>query len=149
MDQVLPLLIGQAQVRRDQTAALACDAALASRQGQATLEQLRQFHGDCLTRSPGAGGGHADGQSLIDYQNFVSRLDEAITLQLQECQRRQERAAARQEQLLESQQRLMAFEALAQRRAAARSAKDSRAQQRDADEFGARAARRLTQESLS
>ncbi|CAN5611382.1 N/A [soil metagenome] len=141
MNKLLPLLINRAETARDRQAALARDAANAAQQTQATLVRLEDFRGESLERSPASLGRHADAQALGDYQRFVSRLDDAIAMQRQECQRREERSAAGQQRLIEEQRKLMAFETLLRRRAAAAGIKQGRRAQSDADEFAARAAR--------
>lgn len=146
MDKVLPILTERATTARDQQAVRMREAAGLLQQAGATLDRLQEFRTDCIARSPTARGGSPDGQSMADYQRFLGRLDEAITLQQQECVRRQERSAAVQQALIENQKRLMAFETLARRRGALRLLKDSRVAQRMSDEFAARAASLQAQE---
>ena len=146
MDKVLPLLTEGALALRDRHAALVRAAARAVQQADATLAQLRQFRLDLLARSPAALGTATDAQALVGYQRFLARLDEAIVLQQQERALRLGRVEAAQQQLIEKQKRLTAFETLARRRAAERSIKETRRLQRDSDEYAARAVRRLPQE---
>ena len=142
MNKLLPLLINRAEIARDRQAALAREAANAALQTQATLVRLEDFRGESLDRSPASLGSHADAQALGDYQRFVSRLDDAIAMQRQECQRREERSAAGQQRLIEEQRKLMAFETLLRRRAAAPAS--SRAAARKATPMNLRHAPRAT-----
>jgi flagellar protein FliJ len=147
MDHVLPVLIRNAVAARDRQQALSRVAAAAQRQAGVTLERLQQFRGDCLARSPAASQRAVDAQALIDYQHFVARLDDAIAMQGQECSRGAQRSEFARQQLLESQRRLMSFESLVKRRAQTQAAAQGRRDQRDTDEFAARAARRVDQET--
>ena len=142
MDQVLPLLIESAEAARDRQAGALRQAQQAVQQAQDTLARLRQFRADCLARSAGGSLGRADAQSLGDYQRFVARLDQAIVMQQHEAQLRESRVVAAQQQLMQCQQKLLAFQTLTQRRARQREAVATRREQREADEFAARAFQR-------
>ena len=144
MDQVLPLLIDSAEAARDRRAGALRQAQQAVQQAQDTLLRLRQFRADCLARSAGGSLGRADAQSLGDYQRFVGRLDQAIVMQQQEMMLRESRVAAAQQQLMQCQQKLLALQTLVQRRARQREAAATRREQREADEFAARAFLRQT-----
>ncbi|WP_298927190.1 flagellar export protein FliJ [uncultured Ramlibacter sp.] len=144
MDKVLPLLTDTALKARDKQTLMVRDAAVAVQQADATLRNLQQFRTELLARAPGSRGSPADAQSLLDHQAFVVRLDEAIAMQTLERLRRQERCDAEQQRLIEQQQRLMAFQTLARRRAASHQLKESRRAQSDSDEFAARASRRAS-----
>lgn len=146
MEQVLGTLIEGARLARDRHAVARRNAALAVEQAHHTLQRLGQYRGECLARSPAAAGGTPDGDALVDYQRFVGRLDQAIALQGRDVQARQSGLEAAQLTLQESQRRLKALETLVARRAAARALQAQRKDQRDADEFAARAARRTSQE---
>lgn len=141
MDAVLPQLIERAQAARDRLAFEARQTAQALQQSLATLERLRTFRADYLARSPATSGAAVSPQALADWQRFLARLDDAIRMQSQECEHRQQLHDARRQQLGDGQRRLMAFETLVQRRAAVREAGLARRAQRDADEFAARAFR--------
>jgi flagellar FliJ protein len=142
MQQVLPLLIGQARAARDQQAARLQQAQLAVQQARATLERLQAFRLECLARSPAATLGRADGAALADYQRFVTRLDDAITSQQGEVALRESVATQQQQVLQQAQQRLLAFDTLARRHAQQRATRELRRDQRQADEFAARATAR-------
>jgi len=145
MDHVLPLLIEGAEAGRDRLAARLREATGQAQQAGATLTRLSDFRAGCVARSPVTRGGPVDVQSLVDHHRFVGRLDEAIAMQTHEERRRQDMAALAQARLAEGQRKLLAFQTLAKRRAAARDLKDARRGQREADEFAARAVR-LAQE---
>ena len=147
MDAVLPQLIERAQAARDRLALEARQTAQALQQSQATLERLRQFRADYLARSPASRGAAVSAQALVDWQRFLARLDDAIRMQSQECEHRQQLHDARRQQLGDGQRRLMAFETLVKRRAAVRDAALARRAQRDADEVAARAARAAARSS--
>ncbi len=141
MKQALPLLIERAREARDQLSAAARAATLSLQQAQATLDQLTAFRADYLHRSPTATVGGFSADRLHDWQRFMTRLDEALAMQGEDCERRRQVEAQRLQQLAEGQRRLMAFEALAARQAAERDRRQVRQAQRESDEFAARAIR--------
>ena len=147
MEHVLPILIESARNVRDRQAASLRQAELGVRQALATLQRLLQFRCECMARSPGATHARSDGPALADYQQFVSRLDEAIAVQQQEAQRREAGRAAQQLLLTRAQQRVAAFEALALRRLQERQLREQRRLERETDEFAARMARRAPLEA--
>lgn len=148
MKNVLPLLIDRAQVLRDKHVAQARETLTTLQTAQQVLQRLDDFRAEFIARSPASSGATADTQALLDYQQFVGRLDEAIAQQRQECARRQQRNDAAQRQLLDSQRRVVALQSWQRREAAALVAKDNRRTQREADEFATRAAGCYTGEAL-
>ncbi len=148
MKDVLPILIETARATRDRQAANLAQAQLALAQAHATLERLRQFRSEYLARSPAARLGRCDGQALSQYQQFFSRLDDAIAQQQRETELRQARLDAQQAQLVRCHQRLLAFETLASRRACEREKREMRRLQGEADEFAARVAGRAALEAF-
>lgn len=143
MKHALPLLLHSAASARDQQSAVLAQARQAQAQAQSTLERLREFRADCLARSAAGTLRGSDGAALRDYQRFVDRLDEAIAIQQHELARRAERVAGEQQRLQHCQQRVLAFEALQRREAQAAAARAQRREQRESDEFAARAIARL------
>ncbi len=141
MKQVLPILIERAREARDQLSAAARAATLSVQQGEATLQQLATFRADYLLRSPTATVGGFSADRLHDWQRFMTRLDEAVAMQHEDCERRRQLESMRLQQLSDGQRRLMAFEALAARQALERDRRQARQAQRDSDEFAARAIR--------
>ncbi len=139
MTNLIPMLIDRAQQLRDRHVAEARDTLVTLNTAQSVLQRLDDFRIDFLARSPAATGACADAQALQDYQRFVGRLDEAITQQRQECERRRVRNDAAQRQLLDSQRRVVALQAWQRREAHAQATRDSRRSQREADEFAAHA----------
>lgn len=139
MDQALPLLIDRATESRDRQSARLAQALKSVQQAQATLERLRAFRLECLSRSPAAQLGRGDGQTLAAYQTFIARLDEAIAMQQREATLRQSQADQQQALLGQCQQKLLAFETLSKRAAQRRELKAARKSQRESDEFAARA----------
>lgn len=142
MQHVLPTLIESAQAVRDRQAAALRQAQQSVQQAGQTLARLREYRAECLARSAAGTLGRTQAQSLQDYQRFIGRLDEAIAMQEREAQRREAHAAAQLQLLLQSQQRLRAFETLAGRHVRARQAREQRLERRESDEFAARAAAR-------
>jgi flagellar FliJ protein len=142
MQKVLPMLIDQARTVRDQQAARLQQAQGALQQAQGTLERLHAFRIECLARSPAAVLGRSDGAGLADYQRFVTRLDEAIAAQRQQAELRQAAMLKQQQVLQQAQQRLLAFDTLDRRYATQRAARELRHEQRQSDEFAARATAR-------
>ncbi len=140
MKHALPILIETAQAARDRQTALLGQAQLAAGQAQATQQRLHQFRTDYLARAPAANLARSDGQSLAQYQLFFGRLDAAIALQQQEIELRLAEVAAKQALLVRCNQRLLAFETLARRRASERDLLEQRRQQSESDEFAARVA---------
>lgn len=147
MDHVLPLLIERAAALRDRQAAATQQARLAAEQADATLDRLEGFRVDVLARSAAGTLARTTSDSLAGYQQFVTKLDDAIGMQAHEADTRHLRANEQQAQLIEAQRRLLAFETLQRRRAAEKNAREQRKLQREADEFAARAARRPSEES--
>lgn len=143
MKHALPLLLQSAATARDQQSAALAQARQAQAQAQSTLERLSEFRADCLARSAAGTLRGSDGGAMRDYQRFVDRLDEAITMQQHELARRAERVAGEQQRLQRCQQRLLAFETLQRREAQAAAAREQRREQRESDEFAARAIARL------
>lgn len=139
MDHILPTLIEGATANRDKESARLRQFVQALRQSEATLERLQAFRVECLARSPAGSLGRGDAMSLQGYQTFMTRLDQALGLQGQDLVRRRQAVAMQQERLNASQQKLLAFETLVKRRAAVRAQKQSRLEQRECDEFAARA----------
>ena len=142
MDHVLPLLIERAAALRDRQAAATQQARLAADQAGTTLGRLESFRVDVLSQSAAGTMARTSGDSLAGYQKFVTRLDDAIGMQAQETAVRESRVGEQQALLLDAQRRLLAFETLQRRRAAQRDSRAQRKQQRESDEFAARAARR-------
>lgn len=140
MQHVLPLLIERAGKARDRQATLLREAELALAQACQTQAQLADFRAGCLQRAPGHQGKRADSTTLAAYQTFVQRLDQVVELQHGEEQRRGSRADAARQALLESQRRVLAFEALGRRLADRRQTAAARQAQRGNDEHALRQA---------
>lgn len=149
MERVLTTLIEGARLARDRQSVAVRTAVGMAEQARHTLDRLDQYRGECLARSPAVAGGMPDREMLLDYQRFVGRLDQAIGLQGHEHQVREGHLEAAQLKLLDHQRRLMALETLVKRRAAAKAVKAARQDQRDTDEFAARAVRRLDQDNTA
>ena len=141
MQAVLPLLLERAEGERDGEGVSLRQAAQALQQALATLGQLERFREDYLRRSPVAAGQALDAQRLVDWQRFVSRLDQAIALQRQEITIRTHQEAQARQRLVQAQQRLMSLQALGQRWARQQQARMDRRLQAEADAFAARATR--------
>lgn len=139
--QVMPLLIEQARKRRDEQSARVQAASQGVQQALGTLRQLQDFRADYLRRSPASAGQSMHVERLQDFQRFLARLEEAIGQQQQELSRRQQQLADAQAFLAEDQRRLMAFETLATRQADELERLARRREQRESDEFAARAQR--------
>lgn len=139
MKHALPRLIETAEAARDQASAALAQVRQAVAQAATTLQRLQDFRAECLSRSAAGTLGATDGAGLQGYQRFVGRLDEAIALQQQEVRRREARVQEQQLRLQECQRKLMAFQALQRREADAANARAQRREQREADEFAARA----------
>ncbi|MCM8596256.1 flagellar export protein FliJ [Accumulibacter sp.] len=73
-----------------------------------------------------------------NYEDFLSRLDEAVSHQLQALRARQSQTAEGQAAWQEQRVRLQAFATLAQRHQAAEARSDLRREQKTQDEFAAR-----------
>ena len=142
MQHALPLLIDTAMAARDQQSAALGQAQQAVQQARATLQRLREFRAECLARSAAGTLGKATSQSLQDYQQFVARLDEAISMQLQLVSERESLATAQQVKLMRCQQRLLAFETLSKRDKQQQLMREQRRDQHTCDEFAARASAR-------
>lgn len=144
MNHALPLLIDAAEAARDQHAARGARARQAVAQANGTLQRLQDFRVECLARSAAGTLGRTHGAALQDHQRFVAKLDEAIGLQAHEVRRCEQHADQLQGLLQRSQQRVLALHALRERQARTAAARATRREQRDADEFAARAYTQLT-----
>ena len=141
MQAVLPLLLERAEGERDRQGVSLRQAAQALQQAQATLGQLERFREDYLRRSPVAAGQALDAQRLMDWQRFVSRLDQALAMQRQELALRTHQEAQARQRLVQAQQRLMSLQALGRRWSQQQQARLDRCLQAEADAFAARAVR--------
>ena len=146
MDAVLPVLISRAEATRDTEAARAQQAAMAVRQAHDTLRRLGEFRDELIGRSAAATLGRTDTDALAGYQVFMTRLGDAMSQQTREATRREQALASQQARLVEAQQRVLALQTLVRRRAATRDAKQARIEQRNTDDFAARAFARAAQE---
>lgn len=141
MKKSLPLLIENARATRD-TAARHNEAALAAvRESQMTVTSLEQYRSEYLAAAPGTATQAVSATSLASFHEFVTRLDVAIRMQKEETAKRIGLASRATQNLLEKQQRLFAFDALMTRHHLAVQASAARQEQRNSDEFAARAFR--------
>jgi len=138
--RALQMLGEQARRARDDAAGAAAGARRKAESAQQTLEMLQNYLGEHLRR--GRATSAFDPALLRVRDRFTSKLDAAIGEQSLERERLEHAAEAQRGELIARQQRLLAFEALAARRAAARLAAQQRADQRKTDELAAQAARR-------
>ncbi|HRO60398.1 MAG TPA: flagellar export protein FliJ [Burkholderiaceae bacterium] len=138
--RALQMLSEQARRARDDAAAAAAGAHRNAERAQQTLDMLSNYLGEHLRR--GSTTTAFDPALLRVRDRFTSKLDAAIGEQSLERDRLEQAAEAQREALIARQQRLLAFETLSARRAAAQRTAQHRADQRLTDELAAQASRR-------
>lgn len=141
MKNLTTFLIQRARDARDALAVDVQHSGQALHQAEATLTQLQAFRGQLLERAPARAQGPQSAAGCADWQAFVAGLDRAHSAQAQVHGALEERHAQAQDQLVEAQRRLRALEALESRRQAGVVQALQRMQQRECDDFAARASR--------
>jgi len=142
--RTLGVLIEQAQRMRDDAAQRVAGAHRAVDAAQRTLDTLSNYRDE---QAQGAHGRSAFAPPLLRVrERFARKLDGAIVEQTQVRNALQDAIAHRRDELVERQQRLLAFRTLQTRRDALEARRQQRLAQRETDEIAARSfARRATE----
>jgi flagellar FliJ protein len=136
---VLDKLVEQARRVRDDAAGAAAAAVREVDQAQRTFDLLTGYLSEHLQRAPFD---KSVSPALLPVrEGFTRKLDLAITEQTRQRDGLRQTADARQLELVERQRRLLAYETLMERRAAARQKTQHRADQRNTDELAAQVTR--------
>ena len=139
-NRALQMLSEQARRARDDAAGATAGARREAERAQQTLDMLSNYLGEHLRR--GSTRASFDPALLQVRDRFTRKLDAAIGEQSLERDKLEHAAEAQRRELIARQQRLLAFETLGARRAAAQRAAQHRADQRQTDELAAQASRR-------
>lgn len=110
----------------------------AERDAKKKLEMLLQYREEYTTRFREAAQDGLGQPEWRNFQEFLNRLDEAITQQLQSVNLQEAHTAAGQAEWRQQQKRLKAFDALSERHRASEARWESRQEQKTQDEFAAR-----------
>lgn len=104
------------------------------------LETLQQFRRDYQEKFQEAARNGMGPHDLRNFQDFINRLDEAITQQLGVLEHAQRSVQHGREELSAAQRRLKSFDTLAQRHIAAERQMEHKAEQKRMDEHSSRSA---------
>ena len=110
----------------------------AERDAKKKLEMLLQYREEYTTRFREAAQDGLGQPEWRNFQEFLNRLDEAITQQHQSVSLQEAHTAAGQAEWRQQQKRLKAFDALSERHRASEARWESRQEQKTQDEFAAR-----------
>jgi flagellar FliJ protein len=110
----------------------------AERDAKKKLAMLLQYREEYTTRFREAAQGGLGQPEWRNFQDFLNRLDEAITQQLQSVSLQEAHTAAGQAEWRQQQKRLKAFDALSERHRVSEARWESRQEQKTQDEFAAR-----------
>ncbi|HRE69949.1 MAG: flagellar export protein FliJ [Candidatus Accumulibacter sp.] len=108
------------------------------RDAQGKLDMLEQYRDDYSERFRRAVQEGLRQPEWRNYQEFLCRLDQAISEQLQAVRRQQAHTAAGQAAWQQQRTRLQAFDALFERHRASEAKLEGRQEQKEQDEFAAR-----------
>lgn len=133
--KLLALLIERARSARDDAVKVATQARRDVETAAKTLNTLTEYREQSLERGPVRSGQAIGTEQLRIAGQFDARLISAISQQTGQHERSGQLADQRQAELRETQRRLKAFEALAERRALRESLKQGRRDQRTMDAF--------------
>lgn len=110
----------------------------AERDAKKKLEMLLQYREEYTTRFREAAQDGLGQPEWRNFQEFLNRLDQAITQQLQSVSLQEAHTAAGQAEWWQQQKRLKAFDALSERHRASEARWESRQEQKTQDEFATR-----------
>lgn len=110
----------------------------AERDAKKKLAMLLQYREEYTTRFREAAQDGLGQPEWRNFQDFLNRLDEAITQQLQSVSLQEAHTAAGQAEWRQQQKRLKAFDALSERHRVSEARWESRQEQKTQDEFAAR-----------
>ena len=110
----------------------------AERDAKKKLAMLQQYREEYTTRFREAAQDGLGQPEWRNFQEFLNRLDEAITQQHQSVSLQEAHTADGQAEWRQQQKRLKAFDALSERHRASEARWESRQEQKTQDEFAAR-----------
>jgi flagellar FliJ protein len=138
--QPLMALLAQAERERDDTLAHSQRLDAAHRAAQAQADQLLDYRRDYEQRW----GGHFSRQAKVEllhcYQGFIDRLSQAIEQQARAAGHAGEQAGVARAALREAELRVASVRRLIERRVGEMQLRNDRREQKQTDEFAARAA---------
>lgn len=133
--KLLRLLIDRAQSLRDDAVKIAVQADRERAAAAQTLRTLTEYRDESITRGPLRAGQECNTDQLRIAGQFDARLITAIRQQSGQHAAKEQVAQSRQAQVMQAQQRLKAFETIAQRQAQRDQIKQTRREQRLLDEY--------------
>lgn len=105
---------------------------------QGKLDMLQQFRKDYQEKFQEAASNGMDHHDLRNFQEFINRLDEAITQQRSVIEQSQRSVQSGRSELSDAQRRMKSFDTLAQRHIEAEKKLESKAEQKIQDEHTGR-----------
>lgn len=134
------MLLDMSQRKLDDAAAKLGQLVGRQQHAEGRLLQLKQYRDDYESKLSASAAQGMDAITLANYRSFVAKLDTAIVQQTEEVQHWASSVQAAQLELNDEQRRTKSFEVIDHRRTQAETARDNRQQQKQIDEFAARAA---------
>ncbi|CAN5125657.1 N/A [soil metagenome] len=142
--ETFEILIGQAREQRDRAARQLADAELWRRDSASKHELLVQYRQDYFTRLQSGFSSVDAAPALARFGAFIVKLEEAIAQQLADLRLREQSADAARAHLSVCEKKLRSLEVYVQRQQEALLLKARQREQKDTDEYAARAARRAS-----
>ena len=134
LQTVLELMQSRADEATQQLARLIAN----ERDARNKLEMLQQYRDEYATRFRQAGQHGLTPREWQNYQEFLNRLDEAITAQTKAVAQQAQHTAAGQAHWQQQRKKLKAIDTLSERHQASEEAKEQRREQKLQDEFATR-----------
>lgn len=131
-------LLDLMQTRADESTRRLGQLIAAEQSARSRLELLEQYREEYSQRYREAGCNGLTPTALRNFQEFIARIDEAITQQRRAVQDSERGTAAGQAAWREQNKRLKAIDTLSQRHDARERYRENRQDQKDQDEFAAR-----------
>ena len=126
------------QLRADDATHSLARLIASERDAKSKLEMLQQYRDEYAIRFRQAAQNGLVQREWHNYQEFLSRLDEAIDTQLKTVALQEQHTAAGQTHWQQHRKKLMAFDTLSVRHYASESALELKREQKTQDEFAAR-----------
>ncbi|MBL0166812.1 MAG: flagellar export protein FliJ [Propionivibrio sp.] len=126
------------QLRADDATHSLARLIASERDAKSKLEMLQQYRDEYAIRFRQAAQNGLVQREWHNYQEFLSRLDEAIDTQLKTVALQEQHTAAGQTHWQQNRKKLMAFDTLSVRHYASESALELKREQKTQDEFAAR-----------
>lgn len=126
------------KTRADDATQLLARLIASERSAKDKLEMLQQYRDEYATRFQLAGQNGLTPGQWRNYQEFLNRLDEAITAQGQAVALQVQRTASGQTNWQQQRMKLKAFDTLSERHHASENAQETKRDQKTQDEFASR-----------